>query len=279
MTLSSANDDAPSRPRGPALRWIPREHGAAFMSVHSLLLGIVAGVATGNVDLAGLLLALMLGALVLPIAAAVSAWSHPALTAMARRRAAVLSLVFLALGGVALLIGPAGRLIAVGATGACLAGVYAATRASTGARSIATELAAIACLSLLAPAAWLLVAGATDRWPLAAAAAFLEFGGTVPYVRTRVHRRRLVTTSLAERLREGSAALAWQVVALAGAAAAAMTGLVHALAALAFVPGAAKTFAGIARPERRPPIRRIGYLETAVSTIFALLVGIGLAIS
>jgi hypothetical protein len=37
-----------------------------------------------------------------------------------------------------------------------------------------------------------------------------------------------------------------------------------------------KTVLGIALPERRPELRRIGYLETAISTLFAVLAGMGL---
>jgi hypothetical protein len=48
---------------------------------------------------------------------------------------------------------------------------------------------------------------------------------------------------------------------------------------LAFVPGAIKVSLAIARPESRPPIKRIGYLETGISTVFAVLAGIGLGIA
>jgi hypothetical protein len=51
------------------------------------------------------------------------------------------------------------------------------------------------------------------------------------------------------------------------------------LVPLAFVPGALKTAIALARPETKPPIKRIGYLETAISTAFAVLAGIGLGIS
>lgn len=71
-------------------------------------------------------------------------------------------------------------------------------------------------------------------------------------------------------------ALGWQAVALAFAVALASAGRVTLLAAVAFVPSAVKTFPGLALPERSPPVRRIGYLETATSTVFALLAGMGL---
>lgn len=249
------------------------------MSVHSLLLGIVAGFAAGGRQWVGLLLALGFGTLVLPITAAVSVWSHPKLKAAARRRAASLLVVFAALGIGALLLGPALQLIQLGAVGAVGATAYALIRRSTAARATPTQLAAIACISLLAPLAWLLIAGGTGPWAWSAVAAFAAFGGTVPYVQERVRRRRFNEMTLAERLKGGAKAMAWQLVVLSSACAAAATGAVGALVPLAYVPGATKTTVALLRPESRPPLKRIGYLETGISTLFAVLAGIGLGIS
>jgi hypothetical protein len=58
----------------------------------------------------------------------------------------------------------------------------------------------------------------------------------------------------------------------------AVAGVVNPLVPVAFVPGALKTFLGLARPETRPPIQRIGYVETAISTAFAILAGVGLGV-
>ena len=261
------------------LSLVPKEHGASFMSVHSLLLGIVAGFSAGGRSVPGLLLSLGFGALFLPLTAAVSVISHPRLAAAARRRAVTLGALFAVLGALALLHGPTLPLVWVGAVGAVLAGVYAAARKAAGPRSVPAQLAAIASISLLAPLAWLLIAGSTERWPLSAVAAFLAFGGTVPYVRERVRRRRFATLTRGERLRGGAVALLWQLVTLTVAGVAAVVGLVNPLVPLAFLPGAVKTFLGIARPESRPPIKRIGYLETGISTVFAVLAGIGLGIA
>lgn len=278
--LDGAGDAGDATPaRTVPLRLVPREHGASFMSVHALLLGIVAGFAGGGRSLWGLLLALAFGALFLPLTAAISVLSHPKLAARAKRR----SLALLALGAtvaaLALLHGPARQLLLLAGGGAVLAGVYAAARARTGTRSPLTELAAVAGICLLAPLAWLLVAGQTARWPLSAPVAFLAFGGTVPYVRARVRRRRGPSPTARERLNGGLAALLWQAVVLLTAAATAAAGAVHLLVPVSFVPGAAKTFVGILKPESRPPIRRIGYLETAISTVFAALAGVGLGIA
>jgi len=277
--IEEAKHSTPKTPgEGPALRWVPKEHGASFMSVHALLLGIIAGFTSGGSDLVGLLLALALGVLVLPISGAVSVWSHPKLAAKSRRRAGGLAVVFAAIGGLALLHGPSEELLAIGAAAAALAGGYSLARTRKGPRSTPAQLAAIACISLLAPLAWLLIAGPTDGWQLSAPVAFLSFGASVPYVRERVRRRRFKTTTLGERLRGGALPLAWQAIALLAALASTITGMASALLPVAFLPGAAKTVVVIARAESRPPLKRIGYQETALSTVFAVLAGIGLGI-
>ncbi len=257
---------------------MPKEHGASFMSVHSLLLGVVAGFAAGGDDWAGLALALAFGVLFLPLTAAMSVITQPRLAAAARHRAAILGSLFAVVGALALLHGPLPELLVLGAVGVVLGGLYGLSRARTGGRSVPSQLAAIVSISLLAPLAWILIAGPTARWPLAAPAAFLAFGGTVPYVRERVRRRRFAELTLAERLGGGAVALGWQMVALGAAVGLALTGVVHPLLPLAFLPGATKTASALIRPERKPPIKRIGYLETAISTVFAVLAGIGLGI-
>lgn len=247
------------------------------MSIHALLMGAVAGVAAGGRDWAGLAIALVIGAVFLPITAAVSVWSHPRLAGAARRRVALLGVVLAAACALALVAGPVRQLLALGVVGGVVGLAYAAARSTTGPRSVPTQLAAIAGITLLAPATWLLVAGATDRWGLAAPVAFGSFGGTVPYIRARVHRRRDPGPTLAARVRGGASALAWQAVVLVASVALAVAGTVAALVPVAYLPGAVKTGVGIAAPERRPPIKRLGYLETAVSTVFVVLAGLGLA--
>jgi hypothetical protein len=261
------------------LSLVPKEHGASFMSVHALLLGLVAGLAAGGNDLAGAALALALGALFLPITGAVSVLTHPRFAAAARRRLTVLGAVAAVVGALVLVHGPRAQLLAVGAVGVVLAGLYGALRTKTGPRSLPTQLAAIASICLLAPVTWLLVAGATGPWALGAPAAFLSFGGTVPYVRARVQRRRLGEQTLGQRLHGGAVALAWQVGALALAAVAVAGSAATVLLPVAYLPGAVKTFVGLGRPERRPPIKKIGYLETVVSTVFAVLAGLGLGLA
>lgn len=255
---------------------VPREHGASFMSAHALVLGLVAGLTAGSRGWEGIALAVASEAVFLPFTAAVSVITHPRLAPRARRRAIGLGAAVAALGGLALVHGPRPELLGIGAVGAALGALYALARVRAGGRSVPAQLAAIGGISLLASATWLLVAGPTPRWPLAAVWSFLAFGGAVPYVRERVRRRRLGPTGLAERLRGGALALGWQVIALALAWTLASQLEVTALAAVALVPGAVKTLLGIALPERSPPLRRIGYVETAIATLFAVLAGMGL---
>jgi YwiC-like protein len=254
---------------------VPKEHGASLMSAHALLLGIAASVAVGRADLVGIAIAVAIAALFVPLAAAISVVSHIAMRAAARRRAAVLLAAEGALGVAVLLHGPVAELLVVAGVGVLVALAYAVARRRTGARSVPTQLAAIAGISLLAPVTWLLGCGARGAWPLSGVAAFLSFGGTVPYVRERVRRRRPPELGPVERIRRGGVALAWQVTALLLAVVVWRLERATVLLPAAFVPGLVKTFAGIARSERKPPIAHIGYLETAISTVFAVMAGVG----
>lgn len=278
MTANNAAERSPAERRA-RLPLVPKEHGASFMSMHALLLGIVAGFAAGGRDLSGLLLGLAMGALFLPLAGAVSVLTHPRQGAAARRRAGILGAAMALAAILTLVHGPAQELLELGFCGALVGGLYGLARWRAGARSIPTQLAAIAGITILAPLAWLLVAGPSDRWPLAAPAAFLSFGGTVPYVRERVRRRKECAATTGGRLRDGAVALAWQVVALILATACALGGMVGSLVPLAFGPGATKVVVAIAHPETKPPIKRIGYLETGISTAFAILAGLGLGLA
>jgi hypothetical protein len=219
---------AAGRPAAPAARLglVPREHGASFMAVHALTLGAVAGLTAGPRGWTGLALAAALGLLFLPLTAAISVITHPRLAAAARRRAVGLGMGLALVGAAALVQGPLPELLALGVAGLAIGGAYALARMRAGPRSVPAQLAAIAGISLLAPAAWLLTAGATPRWPLGAVWAFPAFGGAVPYVRERVRRRRAGAMGLGQRLRAGALALGWQAATLALAWTLAATGRV-----------------------------------------------------
>jgi hypothetical protein len=246
------------------------------MSAHALLLGLTAAISARGVDLAGALIAVAITALFVPLTAAISAMSHPAMRDAARRRFASLGAIGAALGLAALVHGPASSLAWLACGGSVIALWYGLARRRAGARAVVTRLAAIAGISLLAPATWLLCAGDRGPWWLSSLVAFLSFGGSVPYVRERVRRRRRQVEPLGARLVAAWPALAWQAVALVVGIALVSLDRAGPLLAVAFLPGAVKTVAGVARRERKPPIQRIGYLETAVSTVFAVLAGIGL---
>ena len=248
--------------------------------MHALLLGLIGGLVAGRVGwhaLWGALCAAAFVAMLLPLAAAVAVWSHPALGPLARQRAWRLLPALAMVGAAALAIGPRAQIVALGCAGGGLGAAYLAVRRRWGPRSAGAELAAIAAIGLVGPLAWILVGGASARWYLAAPAMFLAAGGTVPYVRERVRRRPVRDLRLRRRVRRGAPALLWQAAALALTGIAVSAGVVGPLTVVAFAPGAIATLAGIVAPERRPPIRRIGYGQTAIATAFAVLAGLALA--
>ena len=269
-------NEKPRRTR--KLPMVPREHGASFMSVHAWLLGLVGGLVAGGRDWAGLAISLGFAALFLPLAAAASFWSHKSLGAPARRRTVILLAAYAALGIAALGRGHVGNLLSLGAATVGVGIAYVIARAWKGPRSILAELAAIGGIALLAPLTWILIAGPARTWTLSAPAAFLAFGGTVPYVRERVARRTLGEIGVRARLARGTVAIAWQIVSVAAAGGIIAAGRANPLLVVALVPGAVKTIAALGARETRPPIRHIGYIETAVSTVFAILAGWGLGL-
>ncbi len=194
--------------------------------MHALLLGLIGGLVAGRVGwhaLWGALCAAAFVAMLLPLAAAVAVWSHPALGPLARQRAWRLLPALAMVGAAALAIGPRAQIVALGCAGGGLGAAYLAVRRRWGPRSAGAELAAIAAIGLVGPLAWILVGGASARWYLAAPAMFLAAGGTVPYVRERVRRRPVRDLRLRRRVRRGAPALLWQAalagLALAGAGA------------------------------------------------------------
>lgn len=276
MIQASARS-ARTPPTAARLPLVSREHGANLMAVHALLLGLVGGLAAGSASALGILVAVLFLLLFLPLGAAVSALSRTPVRARARRRIVELAAGMLATGAVSLLVGPVAELVGLAVAAVALGAAYLVARRTTGHRSVVTELLAIGGISAFAPLTWLLVADATPGWELAGPVAFLAFAGTVPYVRERVHRRKETDLTLTRRLRRGMPAIAWQAVALVLAVLAAAASVATWLLPVAFVPGTIKTISGLAAPERRPPIKRIGIVETVVSTVFAIVAGIGLA--
>jgi hypothetical protein len=128
-------------------------------------------------------------------------------------------------------------------------------------RSLAGQLAAVAGLTMTAPAAWYVATGQFDHrlWALNA----LYFAGGVLYVKMHL------ATAIA---REATAR--WPVLgyhgALAGVAAATWP------VGLALLPAVARAVVGVLRLEPRLRIKRLGWTEVGHSVVFGLLV-IGLA--
>ncbi len=256
------------------------------MSVHAWIMGLVASVtwvlhsargeAFPGLSPTGILLSAAGLALFLLLAGAVSVWSHPSMRPAALGRLLGVGGGLALVATLALAHGPRGSLLTLGALALVPGAAYLLARRLTGPRSVPSQLAAIAGMAMVAPASALLASG-YPRAVLLWAAGFVAFAGTVPYVRERV-RRRKEELGLGQRVRRGSVALIWQAGALALAGLGWRSGVLHPLAAVAFVPGAVKTAAGILLPERRPPMSHLGYTETAVSTLFALLGGVGLGL-
>lgn len=248
------------------------------MAIHALLLGAVAGVTAGDPSWSGLLVAVSFVLVFLPLGAAVSSLSRVAVRRQAQRRIPFLVGGLGVAGAGALAIGPVVELAVIGVAAVFLAGAYEIARRMRGHRSVSAELLAIAGISTFAPMTWLLVSGPSPAWALSGPVAFLAFGGTVPYVRERVHRRKETDLTIAVRLRRGALAMAWQAAALASAAVAAWAGWATWLLPVAFGAGTVKTVAGLTARERRPRIQRIGIVEAVVSTVFAILAGIALGL-
>lgn len=124
-SLSARPTPAPSR-----VGLVPREHGASLMALHALALGTVAGLTAGYRTWQGFALVAALGLLFPPLAAAVSAWTHPRLAAAARRRALALGTGLGLVCVLALAYGPRRELLGVGAAAAAAVGAYSRSRSA-----------------------------------------------------------------------------------------------------------------------------------------------------
>ena len=162
-------------------------------------------------------------------------------------------------------------LVALGAAAAPLA--YRKTG-----RRVASQLIAVAGLTLTAPAAWYAATGNLDRhawllWGLN----FLYFAGGVFYVKMHVAaaiRPKLFETA-AETIKWGTTILAFYgglVVSVVGLA---MAHLIPWLATLAFVPVVVRAAIGVARLSSQLHIKRLGWTEVAHSIVFAVLLILG----
>jgi len=141
-------------------------------------------------------------------------------------------------------------------------------------RSLAWEIAAVAGLTLTAPAAWYVATGRLDAtagwlWLLNT----LYFAGGVYYVRMHIAATigRQPLTDWRPRITLGRVTLVVHLLAAGVVVALAVGDLVPSLAVAAFVPALLRAGAGIWRLSPRLRVKRLGWTEVAHSVVFALL--------
>ena len=139
-------------------------------------------------------------------------------------------------------------------------------------RNIAVQLAAVAGLTLTAPAAWYVATGRMDAkalrlWLLNA----LYFGGGVFYVKMHVAAaiRRKPMENLAEKIRIGASTLLYYVGAMLCLWLMAAWKAIPAAVMAAYVPVVLRAAAGVAQLSPTLRIKRLGWTEVGYSIVFA----------
>lgn len=139
--------------------------------------------------------------------------------------------------------------------------------------NLAMQLAAVAGLTLTAPAAWYVGTGdigwpAWRLWLLNA----LYFIGGVFYVKMHIGAaiRRQPLTSIRAKLSAGRVTLAYYAAATILLAVAAATGIFSYWILLAFLPAVARAIAGVALLSPTLRVKKLGWTEVAYSIIFAV---------
>ncbi len=254
---------------------LPREHGAWAMLIVPVWVGI--GTA-GILNAPAIVFALTAFGFFLlryPLMLAVKSRA-PTARAFALRWSAIYGVLTLALGAALVILAPNWLLIPLGTLGAASLAVYLWNAAHRAEMTTAGEWVGIAGLALGAPGAYLV---ATGRLDVTAAALYLlnlfYFGGTVFYVKFKVREQpRLVHTgdNWAVRLWAGRVTLAYHLLALLIVASFAILGIVPALAPLAFIPMVCKAVGGVFTSPARPNLRRLGFIELGLTTVFALVI-------
>jgi hypothetical protein len=263
---------------GLAKNWpppLPREHGAWAMFVAPLLVGIgAAGIV--NFDLI-LFVLTAFGFFLLryPLMLAIKSKSNVArLTAW--QWSAIYGALTIAAGAALLLTSQLWSLIPVGLLGFISLAVYLWYAAHRAEMSTTGEWVGIAGLVLGAPGAYLV---ATHRLDATAWALYflnvLYFGGTVFYVKFRVREQPKLVKAPADwrsRLWAGRITLLYHSLAIGAVVLFALLGLVPALAPLAFVLPMCKTVGAVLTLPARLNMRRLGFVELGLTTLFALVV-------
>ncbi len=254
---------------------LPREHGAWAMFVAPLLVGIgAAGMA--NVELA-LFALTAFGFFLLryPLMLAIKTKSNAARLAAWQWSVAYGALTIVA-GAALMLISQLLALVLVGLLGLISLVAYLWHAAHRAEMTTIGEWIGIAGLALGAPGAYLV---ATHRLDATAWALYLlnvlYFGGTVFYIRFRVRDQTRLAKSGVDwrsRLWAGRITLLYHLLAIGAVVLFAVLGFVPALVPLAFVLPMCKTVGGVFSMPGRLNMRRLGFMELGLTTLFALAV-------
>jgi len=159
--------------------------------------------------------------------------------------------------------------VAMGFAALALLAINARQALHNEARTIGSEMIAIAGLTLTAPAAYYAACGAFDLtalwlWILSA----VYFASSVFYVKLRVS---TINPRMAEARRQSWWRCAlYHGFLLASLLALALTDSVNLFALAAFVPVLTRSFWHLARPVQRINLRRVGWLEMAYSMVFMI---------
>lgn len=263
-----------SKPPGRGIP-LPREHGAWGMFLTGLFLG---STVAGRINVPGLLFfvaSLALFSLRQPLFL-LSLPQSGTYSSEARRNLLTWAAAFLLSGlllGLPLLF-VYGRWLLIPVAGAGVASLASDLflRRRRLDRTGPGELLGIAQLSLVVPAIHYSILGrdvttAGLLWALT----FLFYAGSVPYVKLKLRHLVNPPRSLGEKFRAGLLSLLFQSGLLVAATALAIRGVLPALAPLALLPNAIKTFAGIFSVPDKVNFKKVGWTEVATATAFALL--------
>lgn len=254
---------------------LPREHGAWTMLIVPFIIGIGAG-GQWNPNLIPLALtAFGFFLLRYPLMLVIKSRA-PA----ARRDALCWSAIYAAFSAISgtwlLLATQLLPLIAIGALGLASLAIYLSLAARRAEMSTVGEWIGIAGLALGAPSAYLVATCALDSTAIALYLLnVLFFGGTVFYIKFKVREQPIAVEPAArwlEKLWAGRVAILFHAVTLLVIALLAAIGIVPPLVVGVFVLPMCKVICGVVSRPVRLDVPRLGFVELAVTTIFALVV-------
>ncbi len=254
---------------------LPREHGAWAMFVAPLLVGIGAA---GKITLDLVLLSVtVFGFFLLRYPLMLVIKSRPGSARTVAWRWAAFYAAVTALAGTMLMAQTRlWLLVPMGLLGFISLSIYLWHAARRAEMSALSEWVGIAGLALGAPGAFVV---ATHQLNSTAWGLYLlnvlYFGGTVFYVKFRVREQPRLLKAGADwrsRLWAGRVALLYHLLAIAAVLVFAALHLVPALVLAAFALPMCKVIGGIFSPATRVNIRRLGFIEVGLTTLFAIVV-------